>query len=389
MSLFSRKVKKPDPSIKLGEYNPGDIDPTTGREMIYICYQTPDFLVSIDRDYNLNWFGSEKLKYAPDFGEVSSQVNLLDALVNRIFGDKKNRLAYKKILGDVLSTLLDDEESTTAKQILEETKNRILLHSKERIRMAYINTSILTVIFIGLLTILTVKFRADILEQVGDLAIFRILACALLGGVGAFVTTFARFKDYQGSIISGLPIHRLDGFLRVFYGMVAGIIISLAIKSKMLAGFADDNEQPWLLYFFAMIAGASEVLIPNLVKQAENQTTKSPAAEGSKGEQPAVPLNTLTAAANGQNAQAKTPSAPLPAVTASNTPTAASAGQNATPRTPSAPSAGEAKQEAAATEHSGAGRGIEIAATEAAKADGKPPTPASAASEPDTRPANN
>jgi hypothetical protein len=359
MSLFSRKVKKPNSSIKLGEYNPGDIDPTTGREMIYICYQTPDFLVSIDRDYNLNWFGSEKLKYAPDFGEVSSQVNLMDALVNRIFGDKKNRLAYKKILGDVLSTLLDDEDSTTAKQILEETKNRILLHSKERIRMAYINASILTVILIGLLTILTVLFRADILEQIGDPAIFRILVCTLLGGVGAFVTTFARFKDYQGSIISGLPIHRLDGFLRVFYGLVAGIIISLAIKSKMIAGFADDNQQPWLLYFFAMIAGASEVLIPNLVKQAENQTIKSPAGKGSKGEQPAVPSNTPTAAANGQNAQAKTPLAPSP---------------------------GEAKQEAAATDHPGAGAGVETSATETAKADGKPPTPAT--SETDTRPAN-
>src|SRR4051794_29427349 len=78
--------------------------------------------------------------------------------------------------------------------------------------------------------------------------------------------------------MAGLPIHRLDGFLRVFYGLIAGILVSLAIKGNVLAGFA-DSQQPWILYFFAMVAGASEILIPNLINQAERQISSGTPAQ--------------------------------------------------------------------------------------------------------------
>ena len=271
MLWFQKKTKAPDPAIDFGDFKPGDIDPTTGFEIIYLAYQTKKFYVAIDSDINLNWYANEDLNYASDFGEVVSQVSLTEALVDRIFEDKKNRISYKKILGDVLSRILDEGNSKTAKLIMEEAKLRILGHSKEKVRMAYIKSAVLSVIFVGILVILTVLFKKNVLLAVGDKEIFRIIICTFLGGIGAFITTFSRFQNYQGSIIAGLPIHRLDGCLRVFYGLIAGIIISLAIKGRVLAGFA-DSQPTWLLYFFAMVAGASEALIPNLIRQAESQT---------------------------------------------------------------------------------------------------------------------
>ncbi len=271
MLWFQKNAEKPNVSIDFGEFKPGDIDPTTGFKMIYIAFQTSRFYVSIDSEINLNWFASEDLKYADDFGEVVSQVSLAEALVDRIFTDKKNRIAYKKILGDVLSRILDEGNSKTAKLIMEEAKLRILGHSKEQVRMAYIKSAVLSVIFVGILVILATLYKKDVQLSVGGNEIYKIIICTLLGGIGAFITTFSRFQNYQGSIIAGLSIHRLDGSLRVFYGLIAGIIISLAIKGKVLAGFA-DSQPTWLLFFFAMVAGASEALIPNLIRQAENQT---------------------------------------------------------------------------------------------------------------------
>jgi hypothetical protein len=276
MKISSAKVSPNGSEIKIGDFSPGNRDPTTGEKIRYIIYQNSNFIVCIDSKRSLNWYAAEHMKYASDFGEVASQINLTESLVDRIFSGRKNRIAYKKILGDILARLLDEQDSTTARLILDEAKKRVMEHGKERVRMAYINYAVLSVIFIGCLVILTLIFKSDLLEALGQKEIFRIIVCTLLGGVGAFITTFFRFQNYQGSIIAGLPIHRLDGFLRIFYGLIAGIIISLAIKGQVLAGFADTIAQPWILYFFAMVAGASEVLIPNLIKQTENQTTIKP-----------------------------------------------------------------------------------------------------------------
>ncbi len=271
MKFWWQKDSKSEPEI--GQFVTGDNDPTTGKQIIYICYQTDMFMVSIDSDINLNWSAKKEIIYAVDFGEISSQVGLTESTVDRIFPEKENRIAYKKILGDVIGNLLDEGKSPTAKKILDEVNVRVFEHGKERVRMAYISYAVGSVVIIGILVILTVIYREALLKCMNQVDIFRICVCTLLGGVGAFISTFSRFQNYNGRIIAGLPIHRLDGFLRVFYGLIAGIFISLAIKGKVIAGFADINGgQPWILYFFAMIAGASEALIPNLIKQSETQT---------------------------------------------------------------------------------------------------------------------
>lgn len=270
MYISGAKIHVPEKGKKFNEFRPGDVGPFTGRKIINIIYQTSNYLVSIDTTLTLNWCADENMKFVADFGEVSSQVSLTDAMVDRIFVGRRNRMAYKKMLGEVLALLLDDKMSKNAKQALKEVKNRVIEHSKARVRMAYISYAVLSVIFIGLLVIAALVFKENLQNALHQTEIFRIMVCTLLGGIGAFITTFFRFQNYKGSIIAGLPIHRLDGFLRIFYGLIAGIFISLAIKGKVLAGFA-DNEQPWILYFLAMIAGASEVLIPNLIRQGEEQ----------------------------------------------------------------------------------------------------------------------
>ncbi len=274
MALPEKEGKQePSQEIAISDFKVGDKDPTTGKKIIYIAYQTNTFIITIDSAINLNWYADSEMQYAKDFGEVASRVSLTEALVDRIFLGKANRIAYKKMLADVLARVMDECDSKTAKQILEETTRRVEEHSKERVRMAYISYAVLSVVIVGVLVILALIWRKPLARAIDHQDIFRVIICTLLGGIGAFITTFFRFRNYEGSIVAGLPIHRLDGFLRVFYGLIAGIIISLAIKGKILAGFAADAEQPWILYFFAMVAGASEVLIPNLIKQAESQTS--------------------------------------------------------------------------------------------------------------------
>ena len=234
--MFNFLKKAPETENEIGDILTGEKDPTTGVKIIYISYQTGKFIVSIDNDINLNWSTTEEITYATDFGEITNQVSLSESLVDRIFREKKDRIAYKKMLGDVLGTLLDEAQSSSAQKMLEEVNARINEHSREKVRMAYISYAVGSVAVVGLLVIISVIFRIKLHELFQPPEVFKICICTLLGGVGAFISAFTRFQNYNGRIIAGLHIHRLDGFLRVFYGLIAGLLISLAIKGKVIAG---------------------------------------------------------------------------------------------------------------------------------------------------------
>ncbi|MES2777307.1 MAG: hypothetical protein V4722_24225 [Bacteroidota bacterium] len=260
--------------INLCELVAGEKDPSTSKPIVYVVHRAKSFLVTIDSDINLNWFTSqqyEEKRFAADFGEVAGSCNMAAALVDRIFVGRKNRLSYKKMLGEVIGRILDDRNSFSAKTLLRKVDERIYEHCKERVRMAYIYAAFATVSLLAILLLIVERFSKEITFFAADSTRYQIVMPTLLGGVGAFITTFFRFRKYSGSVVSGLAIHRLDGFLRVFYGVFAGLMVTFAIKGNVLIGFANENpeSQPWLGYFLAMIAGASEILIPNLINQTE------------------------------------------------------------------------------------------------------------------------
>ena len=45
------------------------------------------------------------------------------------------------------------------------------------------------------------------------------------------------------------------------------------MQANVVIGFASESNKsiPWLFYFMAMVSGASEILIPNLIKQTEGK----------------------------------------------------------------------------------------------------------------------
>lgn len=272
------KAERPNDDVDknkpLNQICAGDIDTCTGRRVIYVVYATKDFVVTIDEQLSLNWqtevgFG----KYAPDFGEVVGSCELSDALVDRIFIDQKTRMDYKKMLGAVIGRILDDGNSSSARMKLGIIDDRINEHGREKMRMNYIFASLITVAILLVLFLVILVYKKYILAWGFNPIICIIIRCSLFGGIAAFLTTFARFQNYKGSLVAGIGIHRLDGVLRIVYGLIAGLIIVLAVKSNIVVGFANPPETstPYILYFLAMVAGASEVLIPNLIKQTEGE----------------------------------------------------------------------------------------------------------------------
>ena len=79
---------------------------------------------------------------------------------------------------------------------------------------------------------------------------YRIFLTGLFGGIGAFISTMVRAKKYEAEIASGKTVHQVDGFLRIVFGVIAGVIISLGIKSNIIFGFIKDASKNCFIELF-------------------------------------------------------------------------------------------------------------------------------------------
>lgn len=264
-----REVYNTSPT-ELDKIAPGYPDPCTLNNVKEVVMQSESFIVTIDDQLSINWKANPTYTdYARDFSSVTSRVQLLSMQINSLFTNKNDRYKYIRIVAEALGLVLSEKRSGNALALLKEAEYRITAHGKERARMAYVYYSFFTALAVGVLLCLTVQYKNTNWLFGGDVNRYQIAIATFLGGIGAFVSTFVRFRNYEASTSSGLSIHRLDGFLRVLYGCIAALIFTLAIYSNTILGFLNSAAiaQPWVIYFFATMAGATEFLVPNLIKK--------------------------------------------------------------------------------------------------------------------------
>ncbi len=261
ISLQRRKISDYAEQPELNNISPNNLDPRTLKPITEVVLQSDKFIVTIDNSLSINWMTNDKYEnYAIDFSAVTSKVQLLSIQINQLFASRANRYKYKKITAEALGLVLDEKKSDNALALLKEVEDRIKEYGKERVRIAYIFYAFVTTCLVGILLGIFVKNKNSSWLFAGDINSYQISIATLMGGIGAFVSTFIRFKNYEGNIISGLSAHRLDGFLRVLYGCIAAFILGLAIYSNTILGFLNNatRSQSWVIYFLAAIAGASE-----------------------------------------------------------------------------------------------------------------------------------
>lgn len=224
----------------------------------------------MDEEDVIQWTAySEEL--LANLGDIQNNVSYWESICNRLFF-KKNSYDYKTLLAEAYARMLDDKDIDLAKNIIENTKERIEKHGREVLKQSYILSSITFTIIIITVLMLIVFNKHSLSEYIFySESKFEIMITTLFGGIGAFVFTVLKLKTYTPEVILSKNVHILDGILRIFYGLISGLIIIICIKSNLLMGFVKDSEQSLYLYcFLGIIAGASDLLIPNLIKQFEN-----------------------------------------------------------------------------------------------------------------------
>lgn len=196
---------------------------------------------------------------------------MLEHLAEKIFR-KKDTTKFKYLIGEGLARVLDDKDTAVAMVALNDAEVQLKAEAKHILKTYYIAASIITTIIIIYMFFTIWVNRASLAYGFSSHAQHVVLA-SLCGGIGAFVSSFFRSMNFEGDVTIPNWVYSLDGFLRIFYGVIAGLIVILAIKSNLLLGIVNDQTNPSfeVLMFIAIIAGASESFIPSIIKKIEEK----------------------------------------------------------------------------------------------------------------------
>lgn len=251
----------------------GDIGPISNKKIKHIIQQGVKYIVFMDEDDDILWMANDEYSIPSlKSGDILNQVGYLKNLSEKVLTNKSEIFNTKCLIAKAFARLIVERDKQSAKELLNSIQSRLFEIGKENYRIIYLISSFSATITVIILLLLCWYFRVELILKY-NMTVFYGLICSLGGGIGAFISTFLRSRKYDANIHISKKIHILDGFLRVFYGIIAGLVIYVGIKSNLILGFINNNKTSYLLFFLSSIAGASESLLPNIIIQTEDKNS--------------------------------------------------------------------------------------------------------------------
>jgi hypothetical protein len=234
---------------------------STGQVVDSILGQSTKVTVFTTTDKHLRWQYHENGGDVPD--ERLLALNEFDSLMTeiKVFVPQHNRPEAFTRLGKALFASLNAKDSIGALVSFDTVKSFIAQSSTQRARFLYtafaLGTAVLAIIVL--------------------LAIEHILATpnttlfygAIFGAAGAAVSVMQRSRDIQLDVRLPDRALYLQACIRVALGLIFGLLFILASKANLIMGTIKD--EPFALCVFALVAGFSERMIPDLIERLETR----------------------------------------------------------------------------------------------------------------------
>lgn len=247
--------------------NVGDV--FNGRTIKRIILQSDTCIVFLDLEANVNWqTGDEYGAFADDFGAVRSRAGSLESIPNDLLAPSQ-REALQRMIGEALAGVLDDKASDNANSILAQAEIFVKARTTERARRWYLSSAFAVCAIAVLLALALLGMREPVQQRIG-LAGFEVILATLMGALGAVLSMILRVSKLDIDAMAGSGIHYFEGAVRTTAGMAGAFLVALCVKGNILLGIINATDQtiPFLLAI-GVVAGASERLVPNIIKKVE------------------------------------------------------------------------------------------------------------------------
>ena len=248
----------------------GDIEPRLHKRIAVLIDSTTDYIVYLDEDLYVEWAYSRLPAQSPQgFDSVANQIGDLETLsITQL--TKTQREPFARLLGEAMARVIGGGTEEEAMAVLEKARAYLNARGIENARVWYLKgagqiATLSLAVAVGLLAIRNHANNPQLLDAMS------ILAGAMMGGIGAFLSISARTESIRLDPVAGERIHRTEGIVRVTVGLLGAFFLALAIKANLVLGLSQTWPRPLLaLLIFCLIAGASERLVPGLIKNMEN-----------------------------------------------------------------------------------------------------------------------
>jgi hypothetical protein len=254
----------------------GEFDPSLKKTIRTLIGAGPDYIVYLDQDLFVEWalHTSRRSVLPPEFGAILNEVSHLETVSIPLLGTHHME-PFRRLLGEAVARLIADSDSPSSRVILEKAAEYLRSRSLEQARMWYLTGSgVVTAVAMGLLIVLW-SMSARVLASLGPDGLDVLLATCF-GAIGAFVSILQRSPQITMDPAAGASVHYVESGARVLTGMLGALMLALAVKANIILGATKSIDHSLaLLLLLAVAAGASERIVPSLIREVEGMVPKA------------------------------------------------------------------------------------------------------------------
>ena len=279
------------------DFKAGDTDPLADVVIKEVLIKADAYIVYIDQDLILHWHWNAAMdsnQAVPIFNRAGELLAKSEFL--RQTSRKRDLISARRLIGEGLVVMFCTQNQTYANAALDTAEKFITQIGRETSRVWYFGPFFIFFVVSVL--------SGMLLYRHGSMRTLTLpILCSLGGGIGAFISTAIGNERIPCAPSAGRFLHLLEALLRYAIGFSAGLLVWLATSGNIAVGFLNLANNPanpaanplpggnpsasiYALITVAIMAGASERLLPSLIGKFDDatkavetpQTTKAEAA---------------------------------------------------------------------------------------------------------------
>lgn len=253
----------------------------------YVYNKTPQYVI-----YEILETGQITYKTAPDFPDDTYSIALkLDKVESYLDHDPVLWAKYRNTMADVYFLCLEkDKDTKLAEKLLDSIIPELELEIFGASKIMYLKPCVIVVIAMAVAAITLHSCNYFILQhhyfgfQGMDpqfLFVFYIIVFGSIGGLFSIAINIDKHQEKISSRVQG-GMHRYAGLFRILISMLSAVILYVLLQSKFIViGIKDPDKDysTYMYYAFAILAGFSQNFVPNLIRKAEDDSTKQKPAK--------------------------------------------------------------------------------------------------------------
>lgn len=223
----------------------GDIEPRLNKKTKVLIESASEYIVYLDEKFYVEWACIRSRAQMPTgFDNIANRMGHLETLsITQLTNGQREPFA--RLLGEAVARVISGGKEEEAVTVLEKAETYLSSRGTENARIWYLKgagtlAGLSLAFAVGLFAIRNQIQNPQLLDPLG------ILAAAMMGGIGAFLSISARGESIRLDPVAGERIHRVEGMVRVAVGLLGALFLALAIKANLILGMSQNLAAPFV-----------------------------------------------------------------------------------------------------------------------------------------------